>query len=58
VGDLVAAYLGYEAPVGATGPVAQGNSASRPYGTLDELAAIFGSLGGTVSKQQAVSSKQ
>jgi len=51
VGDLVAAYLGYEAPVGATGPVAQGNSASRPYGTLDELAAIFGSLGGTVSKQ-------
>jgi len=50
VGDLVAAYLGYKAPLGATGPVARGDPAGRPYGTPDELAAEFASLGGKVQK--------
>ena len=50
VGDLMAAYLGYKAPVGAPGPVAQGDPAGRPYGSLEELMAVFGASGGKVKQ--------
>jgi hypothetical protein len=48
LGDLVAAYMGYKAPAGATGPVAQGDPAGRSYGSLEELMAAFSASGGKV----------
>jgi hypothetical protein len=58
VGDLVAAYLGYEAPadVGAVVGAAVGAASSRPeaaasgrYGTLEELKDLWASFGGKVT---------
>jgi hypothetical protein len=58
VGDLVATYLGYEAPADAGAAV--GAASSRPeaaaggrYGTLEELKELVAAFGGRV-----VSSKQ
>jgi hypothetical protein len=50
VGDLVAAYLGYEAPASGTGvsPV-PAPPAGAGYGSLEELKAVWGSLGGKIT---------
>jgi hypothetical protein len=48
VGDLVAAYLGYKAPVGRESEAHPANPKAGSYGSPEELMAMFGASGGKV----------